>query len=146
MKKITEHKKLKVRNKGIKASRKDVNSKSLNSYDFPEIYVDENKICRACRQQFMFTAEQKRHMYEVVKLHIAVKKIICEKCRVRLIEVKEKIKSIEEEIKPKGYVQSISLASVLELVQLHKEKKIITQRADAAKVSRLNKLIMELAE
>ena len=52
-----------------------------NSYSPPMWYVDEDKKCVECGREFMFTARQQKHWFEVLKIPIHVSANRCVTCR-----------------------------------------------------------------
>jgi hypothetical protein len=52
-----------------------------NSYSPPMWYVDEQKKCKECGREFIFTARQQQHWFEVLKIPIHVNANRCTACR-----------------------------------------------------------------
>jgi hypothetical protein len=52
-----------------------------NSQSPPMWYVDEQKKCEGCGQEFTFTARQQQHWFEVLKIPIQVTANRCAACR-----------------------------------------------------------------
>jgi|SRR5882724_8491435 len=52
-----------------------------NSHGPPMWYVDEKKKCEECGREFIFTARQQQHWFEVLKIPIQVTANRCASCR-----------------------------------------------------------------
>ncbi len=59
-----------------------------NSYGPPLWYVDQRRKCRDCGKEFLFSAKEQQHWYEIVRLPIQVSAVHCPACRKKIRHAK----------------------------------------------------------
>ena len=71
-------------------------SKESLSYTFAKKYYENiNYLCRKCRKNAIYTAEEQKQTYEVKKCYIEINRVLCLECYKKYNTLKKQIKEYE---------------------------------------------------
>ena len=127
-------------NNSIKVNRNKLHPGSLKAYSVPESYVDEKCICRGCENEFVFTALQKKRLYEERRAHIATKRVLCGDCKGDLILIEKELLKFDGKLKPKDQIQVVKIDELNKAIVLLKRKFKYTQKIDKSKMAQYLKI------
>lgn len=67
------------------------------SFHYTKEYRDIPYVCRRCKREAMFTAEDQKYTYEVRKAPVDQRRVLCSECWRQLLAIDDEIKASQEQ-------------------------------------------------
>ncbi len=94
-------------------------------------YVDQERQCRTCEEDFVFFKEEQKFWYETLKFWVVSEAVNCKKCRKEKRNRKERIRDAQleiEEFMPEFDKMNVEhLEKVIHLYELTESKNVVNQ-------------------
>jgi transcription elongation factor Elf1 len=82
-------------------------------------YFDKNLMCKSCGEEFLFTKEEKRFWFEVLKFWIDSEPVSCLKCRREIRVLKSENKILSEILKKE--LAQISIEELEKVIEVYRK-------------------------
>jgi len=126
----------------IAAERNQWSESSQRSYAYIQFYVDIPWTCRGCGQAFVFTAQEQKQAFEIEKVYIWKRPVLCDACYNKKLRLAEKLSHYEARWKIHKQELSHDLPFLKEWLTLLGEYAQISGRRNHDMIAMLQKLIL----
>lgn len=126
----------------IAAERNQWSESSQRSYAYIQFYVDMPWTCRGCNQAFVFTAQEQKQAFEVEKIYIWKRPVLCDACSQKKQGLVEKLSQSEARWKLHQQELRHDLPFLKEWLTLLGEYAQLSGRRNRDMIAMLQKLIL----